>query len=268
MAQKSKHHGEPGRRYLRSSRRRSHGLLSGLAAACLCVSGQVPAGGLGVWQGREDLQTIMMYSTPPGYMVLDTEGGSVFSQGLAAALKGGAETFVDAFQIAAERVRRETLPVGPTLTMDAWRPVTVAPVTGGERRLAFLVGNSKYRELGSFVVNKDVAALDDALKSSGFEVVVMTDVDVVTLQSELEAFVSAHDPADVVFLFLGGLGMSVDNADYFVGINESKKGDVMTDSVRLGLLSHIAKGGVADDGTLIVVYDACRDIAQSPQSVR
>ena len=234
------------------------GLLSGIAVACLCVSGQVFAG-RGLAPAPAEIQTIAMYSVPQGALLTETDDGSVFPQELAAALNGGAETFVDAFQVAAGRTRTEMYGMHPMLIMDAWRPVTVAAAHDDERRVALLVGNSEYKTQEDLNVDKDLDALGDALAALGFDVTVVSNIDADALQRELSGFVEEKEPAGVFFFFLSGYGASVGGVDYFMGVDASVQDDALADSVSYDSLYYIAKMGVAGGGSLITVYDASRD---------
>ena len=259
MGLKKMIHREDGWRCRIVFRRRFHSLLLGVAAVCLCVSGQGFANVL-VGPDQESIQTISMYSTSPGHVAFESqEGGSLFSQGLAVALKDGAETVVDAFLAASRHARSGDMPAGrPTLVMDAWRPVTLAPANDGERRIALLVGNSEYRDFNDLTVSRDLAALDDALESLGFDVTLVTDVDAVTLQGELGKLADRVASADTVFLYVGGHGVSMGGVNYFLGIDAHVEDQNVVDKVSIDTLASSAKRAVADYGTLIVVYDASR----------
>ena len=252
-------HCEDGWRHRIVFRRRFHSLLLGVAAVCLCVSGQGFANVL-VGPDQESIQTISMYSTSPGHVAFESrEGGSLFSQGLAVALKDGAETVVEAFLTASRHARSGDMPAGrPTLVMDAWRAVTLAPANDGERRIALLVGNSEYKTQEDLNVDKDLDALGDALSALGFDVTVVSNVNADALQRELSGFVEKNEPADVFLFFLGGYGASVGGVDYFMGVDASVRENALVDSVSYGSLSDIARMGVAGGGSLITVYDACR----------
>ena len=130
-----------------------------------------------------------------------------------------------------------------------------------EKRVALVVGNSNYKEVGQLAnpVN-DANAIASALKSSGFEVIVGVDVDKRAFDNKVRDFAGLLESADAAIFFYAGHGLQVAGRNYLIPVDAHLQGerDLDFDAENLDFILKQMELGRADK-TNIVFLDACRD---------
>ncbi|MGZ5824224.1 MAG: caspase family protein, partial [Hyphomicrobium sp.] len=130
-----------------------------------------------------------------------------------------------------------------------------------EKRVALVVGNSAYKEVGQLAnpVN-DANAIASALKSSGFEVILGVDVDKRGFDNKVRDFAGLLESADVAIFFYAGHGLQVAGRNYLIPVDAHLQGerDLDFDAENLDFILKQMELGRADK-TNIVFLDACRD---------
>ncbi len=127
-------------------------------------------------------------------------------------------------------------------------------------RLALLIGNSAYKKLGPLKnpVN-DVAAMDRALRNSGFDVMVVKNADRAAMGRAIDEFGSKLKNYEVGLFYFSGHGLQVDGINYLCPLYMSIQGqsDVQYEAVDAGKV--LAKMEDAGNRMNIVILDACRN---------
>ena len=130
-----------------------------------------------------------------------------------------------------------------------------------EKRVALVVGNSAYKEVGQLAnpVN-DAQEIASALKASGFDVILGTNVDKRAFDNKVRDFAGLLESADVAIFFYAGHGLQVAGRNYLIPVDAHLQGerDLDFDAENLDFILKQMELGRADK-TNIVFLDACRD---------
>lgn len=141
------------------------------------------------------------------------------------------------------------------------QPAPASPVVVKQaypKRVALVVGNSRYQRgpLPNAVNDaRDVAA---TLRPLGFDVILVLDADLRTMEEAVDRFSRKANGAAALF-FYAGHGLQVDGENYLVpiGARIDDEGDVRYEAVSAGRVLDNLR--YAESSLNIVVLDACRD---------
>ena len=128
------------------------------------------------------------------------------------------------------------------------------------RRVALVIGNSAY----SYVDRLDNPANDAAdiaakLKQLGFEVILRTDADKLSMESAISDFAELLRGAEAGLFFYAGHGIQVNDQNYLIPTSAELKSNVALEwrLIPFGMiLTTMANEGA---GTNIIILDACRN---------
>ncbi|WP_194456704.1 caspase family protein [Bradyrhizobium sp. CCBAU 53421] len=143
--------------------------------------------------------------------------------------------------------------------------VPVPPISAGkaattERRVALVVGNSKYRSVPVLPnPGQDAAAIANTLRAVGFQDVrLVTDATRDSLVDALKSFTSAADGADWAVIYYAGHGMEMAGENYLVPVDAklATDRDVSFEAVALTQVMGATEGARK---LHLVILDACRD---------
>ena len=138
--------------------------------------------------------------------------------------------------------------------------VLMKPAVAADRRVALVIGNSKYVEAGNLPnATNDARAVSAAFKKLGFEDVQMAlDGDLKSMQSALATFARKADGADLALVYYSGHGIEVDGRNYLLPVDAKlvDAADVDFEAVPLDLAVAAADRAKS---TKIIVLDACRN---------
>ncbi|MGY3693237.1 tetratricopeptide (TPR) repeat protein [Bradyrhizobium sp. USDA 3240] len=140
-------------------------------------------------------------------------------------------------------------------------PLGAGPkATTAERRVALVVGNSKYRSVPALPnPGQDAAAIADTLRAVGFQDVrLVTDATRDSLVEALKSFASAADGADWAVIYYAGHGMEMAGENYLVPVDAklATDRDVSFEAVALTQVMGATEGARK---LHLVILDACRD---------
>jgi hypothetical protein len=137
----------------------------------------------------------------------------------------------------------------------------LAVPAAAEKRVALVIGNSNYTEVGTLPnpVN-DANLISSALKSAGFEVILGVNVDKREFDTRIRNFAALLENADVAIFFYAGHGLQVAGRNYLIPVDAHLQGerDLDFDAVNLDFIMKQMELG-REDKTNIVFLDACRD---------
>lgn len=111
-----------------------------------------------------------------------------------------------------------------------------AAATDAAPRLALLVANTNYAGAEPLTqLNKDMSALANELRRSGFDTEVKQNQSKLALQSTLDAFRAKIKPGSTVLIYLGGYGIQAGRQNYFIPIGAQiwTEADVVRDGVSI-----------------------------------
>lgn len=139
-------------------------------------------------------------------------------------------------------------------------PVGTAQKAATEKRVALVIGNSKYRSVPVLPnPGKDAAAIADTLRAVGFQDVrLVTDATRDSLVEALKSFANAADGADWAVIYYAGHGMEMAGENYLVPVDAklTTDRDVPYEAVALTQVMGATEGARK---LHLVILDACRD---------
>ena len=139
-------------------------------------------------------------------------------------------------------------------------PVQLAAVEPGERRIALVIGNANYPNLGSLKnpVN-DARAISERLRNFGFEVMERVNLDQKQMKRAIIEFGKALEKGGTGLFYYAGHGVQVDGYNYLIPVNApiENQEDVDIEAISVGAV--LAKMEGARNPLNIVILDACRN---------
>ena len=128
-----------------------------------------------------------------------------------------------------------------------------------DKKVALVIGNSKYAAAPLTNPENDAKAMSQALRESGFEVMQYGNLTKREFEESVRAFGSKINRGGVALFFFAGHGMQVKGVNYLlpVGANIQKETDIEFEAVDAGrIMSEIESAGSRLN---IVILDACRN---------
>jgi hypothetical protein len=126
-------------------------------------------------------------------------------------------------------------------------------------RVALIIGNSDYQHAGRLNNPKNDAVLaDKALKSLGFETILLTDRSVDALKDDLSSFRSMSENAEMALIYFAGHGIQIEQNNYLLAV------DTLTDDLDVARNSAVAMENFINAfapsaKTKLLMLDACRN---------
>ncbi len=146
------------------------------------------------------------------------------------------------------------------------RPVTntappTAPPAGPERRVALVIGNSRYASSAAPALpnpRRDARLVADALRQAGFDTAEMEDLNHAAMVQALQAFRSKADSADWALVYYAGHGIEINRVNYLIPVDAklADSRDVKLETVSYDDIADAIGGAKA---LRIIILDACRD---------
>jgi hypothetical protein len=124
------------------------------------------------------------------------------------------------------------------------------------KRIALVLGNNKYKEINSLKIPvNDATDIANALSSLGFEVILKTNANKSTLDTELKEFKQKSKGANVALFYFAGHGVQINGENILTPVDYNplnQESGVSANSVQRIMQE-------ATGGTKILILDACRD---------
>ena len=137
--------------------------------------------------------------------------------------------------------------------------LTLSAAEAGERRVAFVIGNSGYQTVPSLPNPKnDAEAVAKALKKSGFEVVSAIDLDRLGFDQAFEKFVRSLAGADMSVFYYSGHGIQVGGDNRIIPTDAQLKSaaDLELETVSVKTIMSYMK---SNSKLQLVFLDSCRN---------
>lgn len=134
-----------------------------------------------------------------------------------------------------------------------------AMAQAGQRRVAFVVGNSAYESVPKLAnPDNDAEAVAAALKRSGFEVVTALDLNRPEFDKAFEKFIRSLDGADLSLFYYSGHGMQVDGANRIIPVDAKLKSaaDLEVETVSVETVMSYMR---SNSKIQLVYLDSCRN---------
>jgi invasion protein IalB len=136
---------------------------------------------------------------------------------------------------------------------------SLPPEARADRRVALVVGNSAYQNVGELrnPVN-DAVKIGAMLKAMGFDVDVRRDVGIVDMRRAVGDFADAARNADIAVVFYSGHGIEVDGTNYLIPIDARLERDFDVEDETISL-DRVLKVIDPAKRLRLVMLDACRN---------
>jgi formylglycine-generating enzyme required for sulfatase activity len=147
------------------------------------------------------------------------------------------------------------------IAMALWASSAVlSPVLAAGKRVALVIGNASYADVGSLAnPSADAAALAQAFRTAEFdEVRHVTDLSAEAMRQELKSFSALSASAEVAVIYYAGHGVEVADQNYLVPVDAKllRVSDIEFEAISLDAV----RGAVSGATKLrMVVLDACRN---------
>ena len=158
----------------------------------------------------------------------------------------------------AEVAQQATAPAAPVANIG-----NPAAITGAEKRIALVIGNSAYENVTALPnPANDAREIGKFLNSAGFEVIQATDLDhdeMIQVLQDFSAKIAERGPNTAAFVYYAGHGVQIDGDNYLVPVDAkiTSEADVPTEAVRL--VDVMATLQAVPSRIRMVVLDACRN---------
>jgi uncharacterized caspase-like protein len=144
------------------------------------------------------------------------------------------------------------------LLLTGW--CLTAPNAFAQKRVALVIGNSKYEKVARLLnPASDAVLMADTFKSAGFDSVdVRRDLKVGDMRRALRDFVDKARDADVALIYYAGHGIEVDGTNYLIPVDAVLERDIDIFDEALSLERVLVSVEPARQMRLVIL-DACRD---------
>lgn len=137
--------------------------------------------------------------------------------------------------------------------------VAQTPAGGDGRRVALVIGNQSYGEMGVLTNPvRDARAISASLRTSGFATVVEAEeLDIETFQRSLREFRRVADGASIAVIYFAGHGMEVNGINWLVPLKASitSPESLQQETVALDQMLNTLSGATVK----VLILDACRN---------
>ena len=136
--------------------------------------------------------------------------------------------------------------------------LVLAANTQDSKRIALVIGNSHYQQLGSLSnTMNDAKSINKALIEIGYKTRLVSDANEATLRKEIKTFSSESENASIALVFYAGHGAQVNGENFLLPVDmdiPKNDSDVQFSSIKVDDVINSIKSKVK-----VVFLDACRD---------
>lgn len=130
---------------------------------------------------------------------------------------------------------------------------------GEAKRIALVIGNATYAHAGELAnPANDARGVGASLATLGFDVKVVVDADLATMQSAIKALSTSAEGAEVVLLYYAGHGIEISDQNYLIPV-DAKLADAVDAPKEALALDTVMREVFAQGKFRLIVLDACRD---------
>ena len=131
-------------------------------------------------------------------------------------------------------------------------------VAATSQRLALIIGNSKYSNLGQLdnTIN-DARGIEKSLKEIGFKTRIVTDADESSMRKAIKSFATESIGSSISLVFYAGHGAQINGENYLLPVDmevPKSESDVLLSGLKVDDVVNVLKSR-----TKVIFLDACRD---------
>ncbi|WP_287383704.1 caspase family protein [Mesorhizobium sp.] len=137
--------------------------------------------------------------------------------------------------------------------------VTTFEASAVERRVAFVIGNSDYKEISALKnPAKDVVDVSNTFRSAGFDVFVASNLTKLQFEGQFRNYLAAVDGADVAVVYYSGHGFQIGGENFLIPVDASLK-DAADVEVQAIKLNDVLQQMRSKSKIQVIILDACRN---------
>lgn len=144
--------------------------------------------------------------------------------------------------------------------LAAWILVTLTTFeASADRKVAFVIGNSEYRELPALKnPGKDAGDIASTFRMAGFDVFVAKDLTRLQFEVRFRTYLAAADGADLAVVYYSGHGFQIGGENFLIPVDATLKdaADVEVQAIKLDdMLQQLRSKSKIQ----VIILDACRN---------
>ncbi|MER8482108.1 caspase family protein [Mesorhizobium sp. M1322] len=137
--------------------------------------------------------------------------------------------------------------------------VTTFEAAAVERRVAFVIGNSDYKEISALKnPAKDVVDVSNTFRAAGFDVFVASNLTKLQFEGQFRNYLAAVDGADVAVVYYSGHGFQIGGENFLIPVDASLK-DAADVEVQAIKLNDVLQQMRSKSKIQVIILDACRN---------
>ena len=128
-----------------------------------------------------------------------------------------------------------------------------------DRRVAFVIGNSEYREFPALKnPDKDAVDVSNTFRQAGFEVFVARDLTKIEFEEQFRNYLAAVDGADLAVVYYSGHGFQIGGENFLIPVDASLKNaaDIEVQAIKL---DDVLQQMRSKSKIQVIILDACRN---------
>lgn len=133
------------------------------------------------------------------------------------------------------------------------------PAATQQRRVALVIGNGNYRDAPLTNPVNDARAVAQALRESGFTVILREDIDMRGMLASLREFGDQLRQGGTGLFYFAGHGMQIKGRNYLIPVGSTIQREDEVAYAAVDAQAVLDKMEAAGNGTNIVILDACRN---------
>ncbi|TGQ52726.1 peptidase C14 caspase catalytic subunit p20 [Mesorhizobium sp. M1C.F.Ca.ET.193.01.1.1] len=128
-----------------------------------------------------------------------------------------------------------------------------------DRRVAFVIGNSGYRDIPALKnPDKDAADVSNTFRLAGFDVFVAKDLTKLQFEEQFRNYLAAADGADLAVVYYSGHGFQIGGENFLIPVDASLK-DAADIEVQAIKLDDVLQQLRSKSKIQVIILDACRN---------
>ncbi|RRH97437.1 peptidase C14 caspase catalytic subunit p20 [Mesorhizobium tamadayense] len=128
-----------------------------------------------------------------------------------------------------------------------------------DRRVAFVIGNSEYRDIPALKnPDKDADDVSSTFRLAGFDVFVAKDLTKLQFEEQFRNYLAAADGADLAVVYYSGHGFQIGGENFLIPVDASLK-DAADIEVQAVKLNDVLEQMRSKSKIQVIILDACRN---------
>jgi hypothetical protein len=136
--------------------------------------------------------------------------------------------------------------------------VATSLLAASPQRIALVIGNSKYANLGALEnTSNDARSIEKSLREMGYKTKIIIDADETSLRKTIRSFASESSNSSIALVFYAGHGAQINGENFLLPIDidvPRRESDIQLSAIKVDDIVNSLKSR-----TKVIFLDACRD---------